>query len=128
MGTFLAPLIGAVTRVLDIGRPGSEPDVLPIKAGLLFSMKSYPEVVVPDIAVAGHTISLALVVRYSTNEERARELGANFVRMTKALLFDGKVALLPGRGIYSYVVTVCFPDEHVVATGAKHWRSDRIRW
>lgn len=125
---LLAWLIGAGIRVLDICRSVPEPDVLDIKALLYFSIKRYPEVTDAGIEASGRTISLALVVRHSADQERARELGEGFVRMTKVLLFDGKLGLLPGRGTYSYLVTVCRPDETVVARGAKHWRSDRMRW
>ena len=128
MNTLPARLIGAVNRVLGIGRSVPEPDVLDIKAPLLFSIKGYPEVTDAGMAVSGRKISLALVVRHSTNEARARELGESYVRMTKVLLQDGDTGLLVGRGRYSYLVTVCFPDEAVVASGAKHWRSNRMRW
>ena len=128
MGALLPRLIETVICVFDIGRSVSEPDVLPIKAALLFSIKGYSEVTDAEVAVHGHTISLILEVRLSTNEVRARELGENFVRMTKSLLQDGTVGLLPGRGIYSYLVTVGHSRGAIMAHGAKHWRSDHIRW
>ena len=128
LDTLLARLIRAVTRVLDIGRSVPEPDLSDIEAALYSSIKNYPEVQDAGIKASGRTISLVLVVWYSTNEARARELGESFVRMTKVLLFDGRVGPLPGRGNYSYVVMVASPDEEVLVVGAKHWRSDRIRW
>ena len=76
----------------------------------------------------GSDVNLVLVVTALTSEARARELGDNFVRMTKSMSQDDPPTRSIGFGIYSYLVGVYYPDETLVAMGAKVQSSDRITW
>jgi hypothetical protein len=80
------------------------------------------------ISQRGSDISLVLVVRYSTNVRRARNLGENFVRMAKSLSDDDSPTRSVGQGKYSYLVTVVYPNDRVLAIGGKSKTSNRISW
>ena len=85
---------------------------------------------VRDAAITqeGHDLFLAIVVNPATNEQYARELGDNFVRMVKALSQDDPPGREIGKGIYDYRVGVFYPDQTQLALGAKVRFSPTITW
>ena len=48
--------------------------------------------------------------------------------MTKSLSQDSPPGKAIGRGIYSYLVGVYYPDERMVAQGTKVTFADRVTW
>ena len=98
------------------------------KTLILAAIQESPEVLDAAIGQDGSDVNLVLVVSSFTSEARAKELGDNFVRMTKAMSQDDPPTRNIGFGIYSYLVGVYYPDETLVAMGAKVQSSDRITW
>lgn len=95
---------------------------------ILSQIESYDSVRDAAIKQDGRQLSLVLIVDYATSEEYAKELGENFVRITKTLLGDGTVGQSIGKGQMDYIIGVYYPDESKVAIGAKPRNSDHIRW
>ena len=91
-------------------------------------MESQPEVMDAAVAQDGDDISLVLIVGFATNESRAKEIGENFVRMTKSLMKDGAPGREIGKGKYNYLIGVYYPNEKAVALGAKARTADRLTW
>ena len=85
---------------------------------LIPNMESQPEVMDAAVAQDGDDISLVLIVGFATNESRAKEIGENFVRMTKSLMKDGAPGREIGKGKYNYLIGVYYPNENTVALGA----------
>ncbi len=85
---------------------------------------------VRDAAITqeGHKFSLAIVVNYAVSEEYARELGDNFVRLTKTLGPDDRPSKEIGQGKYDYLVGVYRSNEQEVVLGAKDRNARRITW
>ena len=98
------------------------------KTLILAAIQESPEVLDAAIGQDGSDVNLVLVVSSFTSEARAKELGDNFVRMTKAMSQDDPPTRNIGFGIYSYLVGVYYPDETLVAMGAKVQSSDHISW
>lgn len=98
------------------------------KTLILAAIQEYPEVLDAAIAQDGSDVNLVLVVSSFTSEARAKELGDNFVRMTKSMSQDDPPTRSIGFGIYSYLVGVYYSDETLVAMGAKVQSSDQISW
>ena len=99
-----------------------------VKTLIIAAIKENPLVL--DVAVEQYDkdINLVLVVSSITSEAGAKELGDNFVRITKTLSPDTPPTRSVGTGIYSYLVGVYYPDETEVVLGAKVQSSDRISW
>ena len=95
---------------------------------LIPNMESQPEVMDAAVAQDGDDISLVLIVGFATNESRAKEIGENFVRMTKSLMKDGAPGREIGKGKYNYLIGVYYPNEKTVALGAKARTADRLTW
>ncbi len=98
------------------------------KALAVTGILGYPEVLDAAISQEGNTLSLTLVVGDTVTEERAKELGDNFVRMVKSLSPDEPPGEFLETGIYDYLVGVYYPGGEQVALGAKVRTSDRITW
>ena len=104
------------------------PSVKDIEELLIPNMESQPEVMDAAVAQDGDDISLVLIVGFATNESRAKEIGENFVRMTKSLMKDGAPGREIGKGKYNYLIGVYYPNEKTVALGAKARTADRLTW
>ena len=76
----------------------------------------------------GTDLSLVITVDYATNEEYAKELGDNFVRLVKSFSQDESPGQTIGSGIFGYLVGVYYPNGEQVALGAKVRSADRITW
>jgi len=74
-------------------------------------------------------LSLVVIVDYNVTENQAKELGDNFVRLTKSFI-DGNHA--PGKeigiGIYDYLITVAYINEKIVAQGTIISTAAHITW
>ncbi len=83
-----------------------------------------------DAAISqdGNDLSLVLVVGNAINEQHAKRLGDNFVRMLKSLGPDDPPGQDIGAGKYNYLVGVYFPDGQRLVQGAKSSNSQRIAW
>ena len=99
-----------------------------VNSMVVSSIEAYREVVEAAISQRGDRVSLVLIVRSATNEQRAQELGDNFVRMFKSLSPDTPPGRVIGEGMYDYVVGVYYPNEKKVASGAKAKNARRITW
>ena len=99
-----------------------------VKTVILTAIQQNQEVVDAAIEQDGSDVSLVLVVRSFTSEDRAKELSDNFVRLTKTLSPDTVPGRTIGQGIYSYLVGVYYSDETQIVLGAKVRSSDRITW
>lgn len=81
-----------------------------------------------SIGQDGDDLSLVLVVGNAINEQYAKELGDNFVRMLKSLGPDDPPGQAIGPGKYNYLIGVYFPDGQRLALGAKASNGQRITW
>ena len=76
----------------------------------------------------GNNINLVIIIEYAISEERAKELGDNFVRAVKANCGDIMPGKEIGKGKYEYLIGIYYPNEKKVALGAKSSVATRIRW
>lgn len=96
---------------------------------ILDEIKAHPRVLDAAIAQDGQTLSLVLLVDYATNEEYAKQVGEDFVRLTMTFgagISPGYPDLGPGK--YHYLIGVYYPNETPVAEGAKVDFARRITW
>jgi hypothetical protein len=106
------------------------------KSWAIDQIKAYSEVLDAAIAQDGYTLSLAIVVPAATSQERAKELGEAFMRLTKnfALLESDEKQKEPvpgqeiGEGIFDYLITVASPDQTIIVQGAKVRNATHITW
>ena len=101
------------------------------KSMAIANIKDWPEVV--DAAIAhvadGNWLSLLLVFVSGLDQYSAEFIGEKFARAVKALSPDEAPEVLElGKGLYTYVVTVRYPDGQVIATGAKVPSSRSMTW
>ena len=99
-----------------------------VKAMVVSVIEGYPTVLDAAVSQKGADISLVLIVVPGTSESEAKRLGENAVRMTKSLSQDSSPGKAIGKGIYNYLVSVYYPDERMVAQGAKVTFADRVTW
>ena len=92
------------------------------------SIMGYSEVRDAAISQNGQDLSLAVMVDYATSVVRAKELGDNFVRMTKSFGPGPTPGKEIGKGVFDYLITVIYPNEEIVALGAKVRFSPKITW
>ena len=104
------------------------PTVKDIEEFLIPNIKSQPDVMDAAVAQDGDDISLVLIIGFATNESRAKELGENFVRITKSLMNDGAPGREIGKGKYNYLIGVYYPNEKTVALGAKAKTAGQLKW
>ena len=74
----------------------------------------------------GCGLYLAIIIGHAANEDYAREVGDNMVRLTKSL--GPGPARDIGKGIYDYTIGVYRPDKTRIAIGAKNRSAKRILW
>ena len=91
-------------------------------------ISGYPEILDAAITQQGDSLSLVLIVPPGTPEARARELGDNFVRMTKTFAGDGAPGREIGQGKFDYTIGVYTPTERQIALGAKVGPARRVTW
>lgn len=91
-------------------------------------IKAYPEILDAAIGQDGNELSLVLIVEYGTSEELAKQLGDNFVRMVKTFGPEPAPGKIIGEGMFNYLVGVYYPNEELVAMGAKVSFATHITW
>ena len=99
-----------------------------LKASLVANIRDDRRVVDAAIVQDELAFSLVVIVGFATNEEYAKTVGDNFVRMVKALSDDENPGKSIGSGKYDYVIGVYYPDESPVALGAKARNRGEITW
>ena len=128
----------AIVAMVDSSESSPKPDTASVavdtrlaadtKAMILSGIEGNPAVLDAAVSQQGASISLVLMVAPGTSESEAKRLGENPVRMTKSLSQDSPPGKAIGRGIYNYLVGVYYPDERMVAQGAKVTFAERITW
>ena len=74
-------------------------------------------------------LSLVIIVDYNVAEKQAKELGDNFVRLTKSFVDVNHASGEEiGTGIYDYLITVAYINEQIVAQGAVVSTATHITW
>ena len=81
-----------------------------------------------DVFQDGEDFNLVIIVNHATNEEYAKELADNFVRMVKTFSEDENPGREIGTGIYNYLVGVYTPSEEEIVIGYKNKDLDHITW
>ena len=87
-------------------------------------------ILVRDAAISqkGCYLNLAIIVDYSASEEYAKELGEDFIRLTKTFGSGPSPGKEIGKGVYDYLVGIYYPNEKLLAMGAKVKFSSHITW
>lgn len=91
-------------------------------------IKEYPEVRDAAVYQEGKELSLIVIVDYATSEARAKDLGDSFVRMVKTFGPEPAPGKEIGEGMFDYKIGVAYPNEEIVAVGAKVSFADHITW
>lgn len=73
-------------------------------------------------------INLTLIIDYGTSKKRAKELGDGFIRMVKTHSLDVNPEEKIGRGVYTYIIVVVYPNKEEVVNGIKELSSESITW
>ena len=132
------PLYAVLSALLGLGAflvvaCGDDESALPLSPSaqrtILDEIKAHPGVLDAAIVQDGRRLSLVLLVDYATNEEYAKQVGEDFVRLAMtygAGIRPGYPDLGPGK--YDYLIGVYYPNETPVAEGAKVDFARRITW
>ena len=91
-------------------------------------IKGYPEVRDAAVSRDGKDLSLVLIVDYATSKTQAKNLGDNFVRLVKTYGPEPSPGKEIGAGTFDYLIGVYYPNQEMVAMGAKVSFSDHITW
>lgn len=125
---YLVPAVLTI-MLLPISCGAPAPEVTEVQKSLAIqAIEDYPEVRDAAVAQEGSDLTLAIIVDYGTSEERAKELGDNFMRLVKTFSEDELPHKKIGKGIYNYLVGVAYPNEELIVMGAKDSCSDHITW
>ena len=89
-------------------------------------IKGYEKVLDAAIKQEGRDLSLVVIVAFGTTEEQAKEMSDNFVRMVKSFGPDSPPGKEIGTGIFDYLIGVYYPNEALIAMGAKVRSSKHI--
>lgn len=122
------PVHVASTPLPTSAQVRSVPTASEVEALVADSVMLQPEVVDSAVSKKGREVSLVLIVRYATNEARARVLGENAVRMYKSFSDDTHPGKSVGKGRYDYIIGVYYPNKKQVAFGAKVSFAEHISW
>lgn len=124
-GAMLLVLIFLITPAIS----GDAPQLTDEQKELaIMNIKVYDEIEDAAIVQEDNKLSLALIVGYATNEDKAKDLGDSFVRMVKSSSGDTPPGKDIGPGIYTYYIGVFYPDETEVVSGAKCGMCKSIYW
>ena len=92
------------------------------------SITANPGVLDAAATQQGRTVSAAVVVSQGTSKTRAKEIGDSFVRLLKTYGPDDAPGQSIGKGKFDYVIKVVYPNETIIAHGAKASIASRISW
>ena len=87
----------------------------------------YGEVADATLSQSGVSVTLDLVVLSTVSEERAKELGDQFVRVVKRRGPDHRPVNQLGTGTLDYAITVSYPDGEI-SKGSKVRIATQISW
>lgn len=129
-------LIGAVLTVtllaISCGPSAAPPQIPEIteqqKSFAIDGIMEYSLVEDADVFQDGEDLTLVIIVNPAINEEYAKELADNFVRMVKTFSEEENPGSEIGTGIYNYLVGVYTPSEEEVVIGYKSKDLDHITW
>ena len=108
--------------------PNVELDITDVqKSQSLREITDYSDVVDATLLQSGVSVTLDLVVISTVSEERARELGDQFVRVVKRRGPDHRPVNQLGTGTLDYTITVSYPDEEI-SKGSKRKIDTQITW
>ena len=132
LGFVVVSLLFLVCTIALIALGSDTSETIPLTAGtkamVVSGIKGYPAVLDAAVSQKGDSVNLVLIVVPGTSESEAERLGENAVRMTKTLSQDASPGNTIGKGMYNYLVSVYYPNERMVAQGAKVTSADRISW
>ena len=94
----------------------------------LREITDYADVVDATLVQSGISVTLDLVVGGAVSEERAKELGDQFVRVVKRRGPDHRPVNQLGTGSLDYAITVLHPGELQIAKGIKRRVATQISW
>ena len=94
----------------------------------LREITDYADVVDATLAQSGISVTLDLIVGSVVSEERAKELGDQFVRVVKRRGPDHRPVTQLGTGSLDYAITVSHPGELQIAKGTKRRVATQISW
>ena len=94
----------------------------------LREITDYAEVVDATLVQSGISVTLDLIVGSVVSEERAKELGDQFLRIVKRRGPDHRPVNQLGTGSLDYAITVFHPGELQIAKGTKGRMATQISW
>ena len=94
----------------------------------LREITDYADVVDATLVQSGVSVTLDLVVGSNISEERAKELGDQFIRVVKRRGPDHRPVNQLGTGSLDYAITVFHPGELQIAKGTKGRMATQISW
>jgi major membrane immunogen (membrane-anchored lipoprotein) len=94
----------------------------------LREIRDYADVVEATLLQSGVAVTLDLVVGSAISEERAKELGDQFIRVVKRRGPDHRPVNQLGTGSLDYTITVFHPGEVQIAKGTKKRIATQITW
>jgi hypothetical protein len=117
-------------RVSSLPAPTTTRPSVNVDAIVSEAIQLEPEVLDAAVSRQGSQVSLVLIVGWSTNQARGKQLGEKFLRMYQSLSDSDDDSPRPsiGKGKYDYLVGVYYPNETTLVQGAKVRFADRISW
>ena len=98
------------------------------KGQALREIKDYGDVLDATLSQSGLSVTLDLVVNSSLTEERAKELGEQFVRIVKRRGPDHRPVNQIGTGSLDYSIAVSNAEQESVARGDKVRAASKVIW
>ena len=92
------------------------------------AIKDFPDVQDATASKADLKVTLTLVVDPGTDVARGKELGVEFVRLVMTFGPEDTPPEGLGEGFFDYVIIVTYPDETLVARGAKSSLAGGVFW
>lgn len=125
-------ILMVILLAISCGPSAAPPQILEIteqqKSFAVDGIMEYSLVEDADVFQDGEDLNLVIIVNPAINEEYAKELADNFVRMVKTFSEDENPGREIGTGIYNYLVGVYTPSEEEVVIGYKNKNLDHITW
>ena len=123
-------IIGVVVSCGSEPSPELTPELTAKQKQLAIDSITAQDLVI-DAAISqdGKELSLVVVINSAANEEYAKEVGDNFVRLTKSFGPEEAPRQEIGPGLYDYVIGVYSPQsDNPIVIGAKVSSARRIIW
>jgi len=125
----IAAVLAVMLLAISCGPSAAPPQITEQqKSFAIDGIMEYSLVEDADVFQDGEDLTLVIIVNPAINEEYAKELADNFVRMVKTFSEDESPGREIGTGIYNYLVGVYTPSEEEVVIGYKNKNLDHITW